>query len=250
MLNVLIVEDEELIRKSIVLTIDWEALDCQIIGEAANGVEALQIMKEQNPQLIITDLKMTLMDGIELLKTLREQGNDVPVIILTAFDSFNYVESALRLGAVDYLLKPFHDGELEEAVKRVHARLNAAANRFVPILGMKDYYDSKYMMEALNYIAENYSKPDVTIRSMARNMGISEGHLSHIFKKETGQTLSGYLTAYRIHKSKALLQDYRAKVYEVASQVGYQDAAYFSGMFKKLVGMSPSEYQNRYHKEN
>lgn len=116
MLKVLVVEDEEMIRKGIVLTVDWAALDCVVVGEAANGEEALQAARRYEPTLIITDLKMPKMDGIEMLQKLREQGCTVPAIILTAYDSFEYARSAMRLGAVDFLLKPFHDGELEQAV--------------------------------------------------------------------------------------------------------------------------------------
>ena len=117
MLKVLVVEDEELIRKGIVLAVDWAALDCVVVGEASNAVERL------SPSLIITDLKMPRMDGIEMLRRLREAGNPVYVIILTAYDSFTYAQSALRLGAVDFLLKPFHDGELEQAVTNLQRRM-------------------------------------------------------------------------------------------------------------------------------
>lgn len=107
MLKVLVVEDEELIRTGIVLAVDWAALDCVVVGEAANGEEGLAAVERYAPTLIITDLKMPKMDGLEMLRRLREQGNNAYVIILTAYDSFEYAQSALRLGAVDFLLKPF-----------------------------------------------------------------------------------------------------------------------------------------------
>ena len=116
MLKVLVVEDEEMIRKGIVLAVDWAALDCVVVGEASNGLEALEAVERLDPSLIITDLKMPQMDGIEMLEKLRERGCGAYVIILTAYDSFEYAQSALRLGAVDFLLKPFHDGSLEQAV--------------------------------------------------------------------------------------------------------------------------------------
>ena len=112
MLKVLVVEDEEMIRKGIVLAVDWAALDCVVVGEAANGLQALEAVERYAPSLIITDLKMPVMDGLEMLRQLRERGNNAFVIILTAYDSFAYAQAALRLGAVDFLLKPFHDGEL------------------------------------------------------------------------------------------------------------------------------------------
>ena len=104
---------------------------------------------------------------------------------------------------------------------------------------------SKYVLQTLNYIAEHYADTDINIASIARHIGISEGHLSHVFKKETNYTTLGYLTQYRIHTARKLLRDCRYKVYEVAEMVGYRDVAYFGSTFKKLTGMSPSEYQDR-----
>ena len=125
MYKVLVVEDEELIRKGIVLTVDWPSIDCMVVGEAANGEEGLEAAERLNPTLIVTDLKMPKMDGLTMLQKLRERGDMTDVIILTAYDSFAHAQYALRLGAVDFLLKPFHDGELEEAVRRVKRRQEA-----------------------------------------------------------------------------------------------------------------------------
>lgn len=246
MLKVLIVEDEEMIRKGIVLTVDWAALGCTVVAEAADGIEALAAVERHAPDLIITDLKMPQMDGIELLQTLRQRGNSVAVIILTAYDTFSFVQSALRLGAVDYLLKPFHDGDLEEAVTRIRKNIRSAPKAdSAPILGdFKKGTKSKYVLEAMEYINIHYNEPDISVGTVAEHLGISEGHLSHTFKKETDSTLLNYLTRCRIQKATELLKDCRVKVYEVAQLVGYRDIAYFSATFKKIVGMSPSEYQD------
>ena len=234
MLKVLAVEDEELIRKGIVLAVDWASLDCVVVGEASNGEEALAAVERLSPSLIITDLKMPRMDGIEMLRRLREQGNRVYVIILTAYDSFTYAQSALRLGAVDFLLKPFHDGDLEQAVLNLQKRMQAEDSaQSPPVLGLKKGDKSKYVLEAMDYIGSHYN-----------DLGISEGHLSHTFKKETDYTLLNYLTRYRIYKSMELLRDCRTKIYEAAEQVGYKDITYFSATFKRVVGVSPSEYQD------
>ena len=90
MLKVLIVEDEEMIRKGLVLTVDWAAMDCVVVGEASNGLEALDAVRRYDPSLIITDLKMPQMDGIEMVTRLRQAGNNAYVIILTAYDTFSY----------------------------------------------------------------------------------------------------------------------------------------------------------------
>lgn len=247
MLKVLVVEDEEMIRKGIVLAVDWAALDCVVVGEATNGLEALESVERLHPNLIITDLKMPQMDGLEMLQRLREAGNNVYAIILTAYDSFAYAQSALRLGAVDYLLKPFHDGDLERAVEALRRRMPRGPGEpasLLPIPGMKKGDKSRYVLEAMDYIGAHYQDPATGIASVAQHLGISEGHLSHIFKKETDYTLLNYLTRYRIHKAMELLRDCRVKVYEVAEQVGYRDITHFSATFKKLTGITPSEYQS------
>ena len=247
MLKVLVVEDEEMIRKGIVLTVDWAALDCVVVGEAANGEEALAAVERYQPTLIITDLKMPKMDGLEMLRRLREQGCRAFVIILTAYDSFSYAQTALRLGAVDFLLKPFHDGELEQAVERLRARL--ASDRTDPepadaLPGLKKGDKSRYVLEAMDYIGAHCGDPGLSVGEIASSLGLSEGHLSHVFKKETDYTILAYLTRIRMHRAMELLREGRLKVYEVAERVGYRDVPYFSSAFKRVVGVSPSEYQD------
>lgn len=240
MLKVLVVEDEELIRKGIAL-----AVDCVVVGEAANGREALEAVKRYHPSLIITDLKMPEMDGLEMLAALREQGNPVYVIILTAYDSFAYAQQALRLGAVDFLLKPFHDGELEQAVLNLQKRMEQTQQPEEPFLpGLKKGDKSKYALQTTDYISRHYGDQSISVSSIARELGLSESNLSHLFRKETDYTILNYLTRHRIHRAMKLLRDCRMKVYEVAEQVGYRDITYFYATFKKVAGVSPSEYQD------
>ena len=274
--RVLVVEDEEMIRKGIVLTVDWKNLDCEIAGEAANGEEGLSAAERLRPDIIITDLKMPKMDGISMLTELRKRGCTSKVIILTAYSSFNYARSALRLGAVDFLLKPYHDGELEEAILRLRelypendasdaageaADGNGAADPGIPgaagdisagsasagkaadTLPVPELWDgqgSRYVRQATAYIREHYSDPDICVSDGA--LGISEGHLSHMFKKETGGTILFWMTRCRIREAIRLLKEGNMKTYEVAEAAGYRDISYFSSTFKRITGHSPSEY--------
>jgi len=249
MLKVLIVDDEAVVRRGIVLGVDWASLGCAVVGEAANGEEGLAAAERYSPNLIITDVRMPRMDGIEMMEQLRARGCTAHVIVLTAYNDFDYARSALRFGAADYLLKPFRDQELIAAIGRVREKDEATSARSGQddLLALPKGDKSKYVLQTLEYIADHYADADINITTIARSIaiGISEGHLSHVFKKETSYTALGYLTQYRIHMARRLLADCRYKVYEVAGMVGYRDVAYFGSTFKKLTGLSPSEYQDR-----
>ena len=123
MYKVVVVEDEEIARKGIIFTINWEALNCMIAGEAANGEEGAAVIRRLSPDIIVTDLKMPRMDGVEMIQMLRCEGNRAKFIILTAYGDFKYAQSAVKLGVSDYLLKPLKDGDLEQAVTRIIAQL-------------------------------------------------------------------------------------------------------------------------------
>lgn len=254
MIKVLVVDDEELVRKGIVLQTDWRALDCVVVAEAADGLEGLEAAREYHPDLIICDIRMPQMNGIEMLEKLRAEGNEAHVIFLTAYSDFAYTRSAIKLAAADYLLKPFEDGELEQAVVAVVEKIDRKALQKSEKEGAEDMDyllklpkgdKSKYVMEALDFIAQHLGDADLCVGMITEHLGLSEGHLSHIFKKETSYTINAYITRYRIRYAMKLLQDCRIKVYEVAQQVGYRDITYFSTVFKKLVGVNPSEFQDR-----
>lgn len=252
MYKVIVVDDEVVVRKGIVLETDWNALNCIVVGEASNGEEAIKAIHKYHPDLIISDIKMPKMSGIEMLEKLRAENVDVRVIFLTAYSEFEYAQKACQLYASDYLLKPFQDGELEEAVERVLNKLCIEQGRNqkesqdeVLKLSLKSGDKSKYVKGALDYINQNYGNNNMSVGMVAESIGISADHLSHIFKKETDYTVMQYITMLRMRNACKLLEDCRIKVYEVAEQVGYRDIAYFSSTFKKIVGVSPSEYQDR-----
>ena len=192
MLKVLIVDDEAVVRRGIVLGIDWASLGCAVVGEAANGEEGLAAAERYSPNLIITDVRMPHMDGIEMMRVLRERGSTAHVIVLTAYNDFDYARSALRFGAADYLLKPFRDQELVAAIERVREKAEAFSSRSVQddLLALPKGDKSKYVLQTLEYIAAHYADADINITTIARSIGISEGHLSHVFKKETSYTAS------------------------------------------------------------
>ena len=248
MLKLVVVEDEALVRQGLVLAVDWAAMDCVVVGEAADGLHGLEVIRKTKPDFALADVRIPYLDGINMIRQLKGDGCHTEFIVLTAFSDFEYAHTALKLGVADFLLKPFQDSELEEAVGKVRNRLAGqhAANgesslfRFDLDKGAK----SKYIQEAVAYIRAHYAQ-EITVGGAADAACLSSGYLSRLFKKETGYTFNTYLASYRIHVAMGFLRDPHMKVYEVAAQVGYADATYFSTMFKKTVGISPSEYQDR-----
>jgi two-component system response regulator YesN len=251
MTKVLIVDDEKYVRMGIKSDTDWALIGCEVVGEASNGLEALEVAENTRPDLVVSDIRMPKMDGIELAEKLIEKYPNVKVIFLTAYNEFEYARQAVRIGVSDYLLKPFSDGELEGSIQRLlHLHPNAPATsteleeQLIP-LKKKEEVSNRYVQSAIEYIEDHYPDSDFSLGALAESMSVSEGHISRLFKSETDISINNYLTKYRIKMAMDYLKDVQVKVYEVAEKVGYQDIAYFSNTFKKLVGKTPSDYQSK-----
>ena len=242
MILVLMVDDEPLVRHGVATGMDWASLGCEVVGEAQSGEEGLALARRLKPDLIITDIRMPKMDGITMMNMLREEGCAARCIVLTAHSDFEYARGALLFGADDYLLKPFRDQELTHAVARVCRKMESAPAANPPAV-KKEPEATGYVRQAMDYIAGHYADENISIATIAEHLCVSEGHLSHVFKKQTGMTVTNYLTKTRIDAAMALLQTGRVKVYEAAAAVGYKDVTYFSATFKKLTGLSPSEVE-------
>ncbi len=252
MYKVVVVEDEKRVRQGIVMGTDWSKINCLVMGEAANGEEGIAMILKCRPDIVITDIRMPKMMGLEMVEKIQELGLEPHVIFLTAYDDFVYAQQAVKLSAADYLLKPFKDGELESTILKIIEKDKRDTERKEQRnqeLKMDPGDKSKYIMDAIAYVDENYANPNISVKAVADYLGISEGHLSHLFRKETDSTLMAFVTKRRMRVAMSLLQDYRHKIYEVAEQVGYRNITYFSATFKKYVGVTPSEYQNRYSSE-
>lgn len=253
--SVLIVEDEKLVREGLARTVDWEKYGLRVVGSCANGLEGLDAAHTLSPDLIICDIRMPKMTGLEMLKRLRSEGSDVEVIFLTAYSDFSYARDALRLLAADYLLKPFEDEELDAAIRKIALRRgwdqdgNAESGKqpqeaIAPNLRDPET-DNVYCVRAMKYVKEHYGEKDLSVSRIAGALSISDGYLSRTFKSAAGMTPGTYITTVRIRNAMSLLKMRAYKVYEVADMCGYSDLAYFSSTFRKYTGVSPTEFQNQ-----
>jgi len=260
MYRVLVIEDSVLLRKGLVYTTDWQSLGCEVVGQAGNGLDGETAILSLKPDIVITDIRMPGKTGLEMMKDLM--GKTTPkYIIITAFNEFEYARQALQLGAVDYLSKPIEDGALEKALGKAvgildkereysqfKGRLDAANDSrimlFKEYLSGGESVQESHVSVIVRFITEHYGE-DIGSKEIAAQLKVSESHSNRLMKETTGYTVSDYLQNYRIKKACELLSDPSVKVYEVADKVGIHDQRYFSVVFKRLVGLTPREFQNR-----
>lgn len=263
MIRVVVVEDSELLRRGLIYTTDWASMDCMIVGSASNGKEGADLIREVNPDLVITDIKMPIMDGLQMIDALKPDCKAI-FIIITAYNDFDYARRALRQGVFDYISKPIDDDDLARIVKAAAQKIEAAKHSekiqqsllksseskimlFQEYLGGSMSMQEDYVMQAASFISENFAK-DISLNDIASAQKISESRLSHIFKITTGYTIKNYLQNYRIRNACTLLSNPNTKVYEAAYMSGFKDQRYFAIVFKKLVGLTPREFQNKLNK--
>ena len=245
-MRVIIVEDEFILRQGLAQTMPWAAMGCTVAGTAANGQEGLALLRTLQPEVVITDIKMPQMDGLEMLRIAREEGCQSAAIILTSYAEFSYAQQAVRLGSADYLLKPVEEKNLAAALQKIAA---GGASAAPPAgAGLVDWQalltsarrQNSYVNRALNMIVDHYSE-HLSIEELAFRAGLSASYLSRKFKEVTGHTFGELLAARRIEAALQLLQgDYR--IYEIAEKVGFHDYKNFCLVFKKYMRQTPKTY--------
>lgn len=245
MFKVHIAEDEPFIRMELREIINWEDEGFTIVGDSRNGKEALKKLEEEPVDLVITDIEMPRMGGIELIQTLRDNDCNCEVIFLTGFSEFEYAQKGVKLGIVDYLLKPVERGQLIDALHKVKAKLqvNNRSNveKYKAHIGG---YKKSIIIKAQQYVNENLEK-DISLDIVADYLKLSKNYFWTLYKQETGETLLDYIVSCKMDKAKELLINENLKVYEVCERLGYLDKAYFSKLFKKHVGVTPLEYKRK-----
>ncbi|WP_237648669.1 response regulator transcription factor [Sediminibacillus terrae] len=360
-----IADDERIIREGMKMALDWEKLGIQIVGKAESGKEALSLVKKWNPHILITDIRMPGLSGLDLIRAVKEEKQTIKTVIVSGYSEFAYAQEAIRLGADDFILKPLNDLDLEKIIKRLVSEIQADQqdsrekaklevlhymkglnkdlpafledqtdffviqwegacseetwlpmfsnsylhlastdnqgttllydvnkNEKLPAL-LNEFFLSKEciggcsehshspkgipslfkqakmalernkamhrqgcldfgslsiyldLQKTIEYLKENFYLP-LSLHELANELHISDSYFSRIFKEQTGKNFVEYMTELRLEKAKELLSRTSLKTNEVSSSVGYQDARYFSQIFKKHTGFLPSVYRKKY----
>ena len=237
-MNLLIADDENLELKVLEKTVKKHFVDELEIFVAGNGRKASQICDEVKPDIALLDIEMPGMNGIELAKYIKEKYAECIIIFITAYDRFDYAIEAMHIKAFDYLLKPWKEERLCELINTAIENVRSMQKTDSIVHSQKDIIK--------DYIDRNYKK-DISAKDVAGILGYSDVYFSKVFKQLFDDNFINYLTKIRIDRAKVLLKDVSFNIKEVGKSVGYADSNYFTKVFKRSIGMSPSEYRNRHN---
>ena len=251
--KLLIVEDEMIIRQGLICSMDWEALSIDSVLEAASGLEALEQIREHNPDLVIMDINIPFVNGLEVLEQTRDQY-DYSDIILTGYADFEFARRAVSLEAVRFLLKPVDFSALAEAIEdaKISRQRRLAYHTYkteklseqnLQLLPASHFNEpkSEAVLKILHRIETDYSSK-LTLRDLARDLHYSETFLIRKFKEEMEMGFNEYLNRYRLQKAVTLLTESRKQTYAIAEECGFLNTKYFGIVFRKYIGCSPKEF--------
>lgn len=252
---VLIVDDEPRTIKGIYSILKKKKADKWGVMTAKNALEAMEYINNRKIDLMLLDINMPEMDGISLLKLLREKNITITTILLTGHADFDYACSAIRMNVFNYLLKPIDKDilvkEVEKGIsynkERIRLEKGAKILKDHPELFEEAEVDTNnpIIKKACQIINENISR-SITLKSLAEKVHVNDCYLSVIFKEEMGITFTDYLTNLRLKKAKQLLIENNLKIYEIAEEAGYHSAKYFSKVFHDHEGLTPNQFRKKF----
>lgn len=237
MYRILIVDDEAAIRERLPLAFDWEQYGFEVAGTASNGEAARQKMPLLQPDLILLDIRMPVMDGLSFLRWLHDsEYRHTAVILLTGYSEFDYAITAMRYGARGYLTKPLDEDEIADYLLDIASDLHARKEEEeeAEVMSLADSTEA--------YIHAHYTE-NLTVASVAGALFVSPSHLGQTFRITKGVTFRQYLKTVRIRKAQQLLEHTGLHVYDIAHRVGFSESKYFVVCFEEETGMSPAAFR-------
>ena len=247
MLTVLLVDDEERIRRGIAGAMDWAAVNCVLIDTASDGIEALEIYYRKRPECVITDIRMPRMNGLKLIRRIRELDEDCELIILTGYEEFEIAREAMSWGVKHYILKPFDEEELTRVLQKINASRRRGAGRGAGRGAARDtaHPDVNRVITAIH---NNCRRKDLSLGWIVEHIVFkNRDYLGKIFRDFTGKSFNRALNDFRIDRAEALLRrDPSVPLEVLTEETGYAaDGRYLSRQFRRRTGMSIGEYRRR-----
>lgn len=241
-LRVLLADDEIMIREGFKRLFDWEAHDCEVVGEAADGMEALAQIDTLRPDIVIMDINIPIMSGLKGIQLSRIKHLQIAYVIVSGYDDFSYCQQALRLQITDYILKPVNYEEFGTCIDNL--KISLFEQRIATVEEPKEQ-EERVITGITRYLQEHLAE-EVSLSVLAEEFHLNPQYISQLFKNEIGVGFLAYLTNIRMEKGKKLLLSTSFSVAEIAEQAGYGDYRVFTKAFKKTEGITPSQYRREF----
>ena len=238
-LRVLLVDDEIMIREGFKRLFDWDAHDCEVVGEAGDGMEALTKIDALRPDIVIMDINIPIMNGLKVIQLSRIKHPNTAFVIVSGYDDFSYCREALRLQITDYILKPVNYEEFGSCIDNMKISL---FERRVSAAEEPEKQEERTITGLTRYLQEHLAE-EISLSVLAEEFHLNPQYISQLFKSEIGVNFLAYLTNIRMEKAKKLLLTTSLSIAEVAEQSGYGDYRVFTKVFKKSEGVTPSQYR-------
>ena len=256
LLKVVIVEDEEIIRKGLTFALNWLDMGCIIVGTAKDGAEGLETIRREQPDIVLTDIKMPKMNGLKMIETAIKDQHFYS-LVLTSYSEFELARQAIHMGVTDYLLKPVDEDELKESLDKIRQQIAYASkyekietisrDRILTVYDEWRIFESAknsmdpYVKRAYEFVKQHY-KEKVSINQVAESLGVSTSYLSRKLKAGLNTTFVDLLNQYRIKKALNMLSEGTMRIYEISDELGFSEYKHFCGVFKKYTNVTPSEF--------
>lgn len=239
-LRVLLVDDEIMIREGFKKLFDWDAHDCEVVGEAADGMEALTGIDTLKPDLVIMDINIPIINGLKVIQMSRIKYPEMAFVIVSGYDDFSYCREALRLQITDYILKPVNYDEFGNCIDNL--RISLFENTVRKEEGISE---EQPILRIVRYMQEHLSE-EISLTVLADQFHLSAQYISQLFKNEIGVNFLAYLTNIRMELAKKLLLSTSLSIAEISDKTGYSDYRVFTKVFKKTEGVTPSQYRQSF----
>lgn len=236
--RVLLADDEAAILEGYKLLFDWEKYQREVVGTAMDGREAVEKARELKPDIVIMDINLPKLNGLEAIRAIQETApadHPIYMIVVTGYDEFSYCQEALRLRVSDFLLKPIDFDAFGEVIEGLVKKVMENPNRQVVL--------SDTLKKIVDYVNKNLSDEDMRLTLLAENMNMNPNYISQLFKKELGCGYHAYLNQVRVEKAKKYLRQTNEPISVVAELVGFSDYRIFTKIFKGIVGVTPSQFR-------
>ena len=244
-LRVLLVDDEVMIREGFKQLFDWQAHDCEVVGEACDGMEALTQIDILRPDIVIMDINIPIMNGLKVIQLSHIKHPNTAFVIVSGYDDFSYCREALRLQITDYILKPVNYEEFGTCIDSLKISL---FERRVSAAAEPEKQEERAITGITRYLQEHLAE-EISLSVLAEQFHLNPQYISQLFKSEIGVNFLVYLTNIRMEKAKKLLLSTALSIAEVAEQSGYGDYRVFTKVFKKSEGITPSQYRRDFLEE-